>query len=143
MPSYRKKSKSKQTKSKLKTVKPKKKALRGKQAVKPSPPKKRVKKKGAQRKTSSKASAARNEGVRSSWSRQSPASGGGQSEDLQGVHQTEQADSESVAELAEEGNLFEAGAVAGVEEADSADEREVHTHELPEDDVPEEYLDKD
>ena len=36
-----------------------------------------------------------------------------------------------------------AGAVAGVEEADNADEREVRTHELPEDDVPEEYLDKD
>jgi len=43
----------------------------------------------------------------------------------------------------EEGNLFEAGAVAGVEDADNADEREVHTREVPEDDVPEEYRDKD
>ena len=42
-----------------------------------------------------------------------------------------------------EGNLFEAGAVAGVQEADDAGERELHTHELPEDDVPEEYQDKD
>ena len=61
--------------------------------------------------------------------------------DFQGVSRTEQADSESVDELVEEGNTFEAGAVSGVEEADNEDEREVHTRELPEDDVPEEYLD--
>jgi hypothetical protein len=30
-----------------------------------------------------------------------------------------------------------------VEEADDNEEREVHTHEFPEDDVPEEYLDDD
>lgn len=54
-----------------------------------------------------------------------------------------QADSESVDELVEEGNVFEAGAVAGVEEADDQDTREVHTHEVPEDDVPDEYLDRD
>jgi hypothetical protein len=64
-------------------------------------------------------------------------------EDFEGLSRAPEADSESVAELVEEGNLFEAGAVAGVEEADNADEREVHTHEVPEDDVPEEYLDKD
>ena len=64
-----------------------------------------------------------------------------QSGDLQGLSRAQQADSESVDELVEEGNLFEAGAVAGVEEADNADEREVHTREMPEDDVPEEYLD--
>jgi hypothetical protein len=45
--------------------------------------------------------------------------------------------------LVEEGNAFEADAVAGVEAADDADEQEVRTHEVPEDDVPEEYLDKD
>lgn len=66
-----------------------------------------------------------------------------QSADLQGLSRAEEADSESVDELVGEGNLFEAGAVAGVEEADTSDEREVHTHEVPEDDVPEEYLDKD
>ena len=65
-----------------------------------------------------------------------------QPEDLQGLSRVEQADSESVDELAGEGNVFEAGAVAGVEEADSADEKEVHTREVPEDDVPEEYLDE-
>lgn len=68
---------------------------------------------------------------------------GGESGDLQGLSRREQADSESVDELIEEGNAFEADAVAGVEEADDSEEREVHTHEVPEDDVPEEYLDKD
>jgi hypothetical protein len=68
---------------------------------------------------------------------------GRQAGDMQNLSRAEQADSESVDELVEEGNVFEAGAVAGVEEADNEDEREVHTHEVPEDDVPEEYLDKD
>lgn len=66
-----------------------------------------------------------------------------QSGDLQGLSNVERADSESVDELLEEGNAFEADVVAGVEEADNADGREVHTHEVPEDDVPEEYLDKE
>jgi hypothetical protein len=65
------------------------------------------------------------------------------SEDFEGASRAQQTDSESVDGLVEEGNLFEAGAVAGVQEADAADEREVHTRELPEDEVPEEYLDKD
>ena len=65
------------------------------------------------------------------------------SEDFEGLSLAEDVDSQSVDELAEEGNVFEAGVVAGVEEADDSDEREVHTHEVPEDDVPEEYLDKD
>jgi len=68
---------------------------------------------------------------------------GGQSGDLQGLSDAEGANSESVDELLEEGNSFEAGAVAGVEEADNEDEREVHTHEVSEDDVPDEYLEKD
>jgi hypothetical protein len=63
--------------------------------------------------------------------------------DSQGLSNVEQADSESVRELVDEGNTFEAGAVMGIEEAEDADQREVHTRELPEDDVPEEYLDKD
>lgn len=63
--------------------------------------------------------------------------------DSEGLSRAERADSESVDELVEEGNVFEAGAVAGVEEADDLEPREVHTHEVPEDDVPEEYLDKD
>ena len=67
----------------------------------------------------------------------------GQSGDLQGLSDIENADSESVDELIEEGNAFEADAVMGVERADDSDEKEVRTHEVPEDDVPEEYLDKD
>ena len=67
---------------------------------------------------------------------------GGQSGDLQGLSNIEGADSESVDELLEEGNAFEADVVTGVEDAGGADEREVRTHEVPEDDVPEEYLDK-
>ncbi|MGB2669536.1 MAG: hypothetical protein WA621_10575 [Candidatus Acidiferrum sp.] len=68
---------------------------------------------------------------------------GGQSGDLQGLSNRGGADSESVDELLEEGNAFEAEAVKGVEDAPDADEGEVHTHEVPEDDVPEEYLEKD
>ena len=63
--------------------------------------------------------------------------------DSQGLSDVERADSESVGELIEEGNTFEAGVVRGVEQAEDADEREVRTREVPEDDVPEEYLDKD
>jgi RNA polymerase primary sigma factor len=66
-----------------------------------------------------------------------------QSGDLQGLSRHESADSESVDELIEEGNAFEADVVAGVERADDADEQEVRTHEVPEDDVPGEYLDKE
>ena len=67
----------------------------------------------------------------------------GQSGDLQGLSNTASADSESVDELIEEGNAFEAEVVSGVEAADRGDEEEVHTHEVPEDDVPDEYLDKE
>lgn len=72
-----------------------------------------------------------------------PAPAPGQSGDLQGLSRREGADSESVDELLEEGNAFEADVVKGVQDADDADEKEVHTHEVPEDDVPGEYLDKD
>ena len=66
-----------------------------------------------------------------------------QAGDLQGLSNAETVDSESVGELVEEGNAFEADIVAGVEDAGRHDEREVRTHEVPEDDVPDEYLDKD
>jgi hypothetical protein len=68
---------------------------------------------------------------------------GRQSGDLQALSNVEGADSESVDELLEEGNTLEAGVVTGVEAADNADESEVRTHEVPEDDVPGEYLDKE
>lgn len=78
-----------------------------------------------------------------SRARQGRGFSGAQSGDLQGISRAEEADSESVDELLEEGNPFEAEVVTGVESADEADEKEVHTHEVPEDDVPDEYLDKD
>src|SRR5438132_212502 len=68
---------------------------------------------------------------------------GRQSGDLQGLSSVEGAESESVDELLEEGNAFEADVVKGVEDAENANEKEVRTHEVPEDDVPGEYLDKE
>ena len=69
---------------------------------------------------------------------------GEQSGDLQGLSNVEAADSESVQELLEEGNAFEAEVVQGVEDAgDRSGTGEVRTHEVPEDDVPGEYLDKE
>lgn len=146
MPSKRKKSK--QIKSKISPSKRLKRASRG---AKSTSQKKTVKnKQSAKKKASSKASpvlrkknpASRAKGSQPSWDGEREASSrqSGESERLSRV---EQADSESVDELVEEGNVFEAGAVAGVEEADDQDTREVHTHEVPEDDVPDEYLDKD
>jgi hypothetical protein len=64
---------------------------------------------------------------------------GGQSGDLQGLSNRAGADSESVDELLEEGNAFEAEVVKGVEDVPDADEGEIVTHEVPEDDVPGEY----
>ena len=81
----------------------------------------------------------------SRWDEQSSGvqSSGEQSGDLQGLSDVEGADSESVDELLEEGNAFEAGVVSGVESAGEREGREVHTREVPEDDVPGEYLDED
>lgn len=68
---------------------------------------------------------------------------GGQSGDTEGLSRAELADSESVEELLEEGQAFEAGIIEGVENAPDADRGEVRTREVPEDDVPQEYLDED
>lgn len=66
----------------------------------------------------------------------------GQSGDLQGLDGTATADSESVQELLEEGQYFEAEAVSGVENAPEPDQGEVRTKQVPEDDVPPEYLER-
>ena len=71
------------------------------------------------------------------------ANSGGQSGDLQGLSNSAGADSESVDELLEEGNAFEAEVVEGVENVPDADQGEIKTREVQEDDVPDEYLDKD
>jgi hypothetical protein len=70
-------------------------------------------------------------------------SSGLQSGDLQGLSNVESVDSESVDELLEEGNAFEAGIVSGVESSREREGKEVRTHEVPEDDVPSEYLDEE
>jgi hypothetical protein len=68
---------------------------------------------------------------------------GGQSGDTQGIHARPAGDSESVEELLEEGQSYEAEIVDGVENAPEPDQGEVRTHEVQEDDVPEEYREKD
>ena len=65
----------------------------------------------------------------------------GQAGDLQGLSNRPTANSESVEELLQEGNALEAEAIQGVENALDADQGEVETHELPEDDPLD--LDKD
>jgi hypothetical protein len=60
----------------------------------------------------------------------------GQSGDLQGLSRTIDVDSESVEELVEEGQAFEADAISGVENAPDADQGEVRVHERPEDELP-------
>ncbi len=144
MPFKRKKAK-KKTKSNTVATKLAKKALRKKQA---KTPKRTVKRKQSSKMTPSKVSPSRKRTTRARREQRLETSGEGavsvrQSADLEGLSRVEQADSESVDELVEEGNIFEAGAVAGVEEADDQDTREVHTHEVSEDDVPDEYLEKD
>ena len=67
----------------------------------------------------------------------------GQSGDTQGLSEDAEAGPESVEELTEEGQYFEADAISGVEDAPDADVSEVHTREVPEDDVPPEYLEND
>ena len=66
-----------------------------------------------------------------------------QSGDLEGLSNVESADSESVDELLEEGNAFEAGVLSGVEDSRGREGKEVRTREVPEDDVPGEYLDEE
>ncbi len=67
----------------------------------------------------------------------------GQSGDTQGLSDIAEAGPESVEELLEEGQSFEAEAIGGVEDAPDPDVAEVHTKQVPEDDVPSEYLNQD
>lgn len=67
----------------------------------------------------------------------------GQSGDIQGLSDIEEADSESVEELVEEGQAVEAAAIAGVQNAPDADVAEVTTRQVPEDDVPLEYRERE
>jgi hypothetical protein len=67
----------------------------------------------------------------------------GQSGDTQGLSDIEDVDSESVRELLEEGQSFEAEAIMAIENAPDPDVSEVHTRQVREDDVPPEYLERD
>jgi len=67
----------------------------------------------------------------------------GQSGDLQGLSRDDTVDSESVEELVEEGQYFEAEVVNAVENVPNADQGEVKTHEVPGDDIPQEYLNEE
>jgi hypothetical protein len=156
----KKQTKSKRTAGNKRT--PMKKTAKKKLAVKRKTPKKELAEKAAQKKAAIKTKADKKTiGVKTATALKkqfraksqsvdtgafSPKGAGArsvQSGDLQGLSNVQGADSESVDELLEEGNAFEADVVKGVEDAGGADEREVRTHEVPEDDVPEEYLDKE
>ena len=65
----------------------------------------------------------------------------GQAGDTMGLSRSEVEGPESVEELLEEGQAFEAGIISGVEDAPNADQGGVRTRQVPEDDVPQEYLD--
>ncbi len=66
-----------------------------------------------------------------------------QSGDLQGLADAPGADSESVRELVEEGQAYEASVVDSIENVPPADDGGVKTKQVPEDDVPSEYLERD
>jgi hypothetical protein len=140
------------TKKKVrKKTAPKKKTSKKKALKKKAPTKKPVRKKKSIRAESSvrrntAAPAGRTSEVNSGMFRQGRRglgpNSGGQSGDIQALPRDEDVDSESVEELAEEGQAFEAEVVSGVENAPDADQGEVRTHEVPEDDVPDEYRGK-
>jgi hypothetical protein len=67
----------------------------------------------------------------------------GQAGDTQGIAAGADVDSESVEELLEEGQSFEAEVIDGVENAPEPDQGRVRTREVSEDDVPEEYREQD
>jgi hypothetical protein len=115
-------------------------------AKKASPKKATAKKKALAKTTGGNTESGINKKRRKSQQRVSSAysreTSGLQSGDVQGLSNVESADSESVDELLEEGNAFEAGVVSGVEDSRNREGKEVRTREVPEDDVPGEYLDE-
>jgi hypothetical protein len=122
-------------------VKKSAKKIAEKRVLKKSVPKKAAKKKSVSKKQSGRATVI--PGMVAPSRQGLGARSGGQAGDLQGLSRYEEANSESVEELIEEGNSLEADAVKGVEDAGDDEEGEVHTHEVPEDDVPGEYLDEE
>jgi len=145
------------SKKKMKRSSPKKPSVKkrtkaGKSSKKPAAKKLSRRKAPAKKKTVTRKTAVANKNVRPAKSSETSqpflrdprrSRLGEASGDSQGLSRRESADSESVDELLDEGNAFEASVVQGVEEAGDDAEREVRTHEVSEDDVPEEYLDSD
>jgi hypothetical protein len=124
---------------------PKKKALKRKAAKKPVRKKKSIRAESSVRRNipgPARRTSEVNSGMFRQGRRGLGPNAGGQSGDIQGLPRGEDVDSESVEELAEEGQSFEAEVVSGVENARDADQGEVRTHEVPEDDVPDEYRGK-
>jgi hypothetical protein len=150
-----KKSKKKSTGSKksARTKSPAKPTARKRKTAKKLAKAKTVSKKAAKKKALAKTPAKKTQSVAGTTSRNqsprprssafSPETSGLESGDLQGLSNVESVDSESVDELLEEGNAFEAGVVAGVEDSRAREGKEVRTREVPEDDVPGEYLDEE
>ena len=62
--------------------------------------------------------------------------------DLQGISVTEDVDSESAAELLDEGQGIEAGIISGVEDAPNADQAEMKPRKVPTDFVTGKYKDR-
>ena len=126
----------------------KKPARKKKSAKKPAPAKKKLilkKRSAPQKQATRRKKPARRAPAEVSNSIVSPSGrglgpgAGGQSGDNQGLSRRESADSESVEELSEEGQEYEAEVISGVENARDPDRGEVRTREVPEDDVPSEY----
>jgi hypothetical protein len=67
----------------------------------------------------------------------------GQSGDLQGLSGSEESDNESVMELVEEGQFYEASVVDGVENAPGPEDGPLRPRRRSEDDLPPEYADQD
>src|SRR6202167_6816038 len=126
--SAKKKTTRKAKKTAHKKVTPTKAKKRSRKLTKEKPAPKGQKKKGVAAKKQPRRKSARLSTVE--FPPDSPESlSGEQSGDLQGLSRLEAADSESVEELIEEGNAFEADVVAGVESAEDSDEKEARTHE--------------
>jgi hypothetical protein len=142
------------TKKKAKKTKIKKTAKAAKPAKKKNPKKTAAKKAATPKKKLVRKAAAKARPIRTRGKREIAASvefepkglgarSAGQSGDLQGLSNRASADSESVDELLEEGNAFEAGVIKGIQDVPDADEGEIITHEVLEDDVPGEYDDEE
>ena len=142
----KKKIRTKSTSSKKSEVRMSQQPVQKRLAKRKTVPDKTVAREEASAKTSSAKAVyktRRNEGQQPSSLEPSREVSGLQSGDLEGLSNVESADSESVDELLEEGNAFEAGVVWGVEDSREREGKEVRTREVPEDDVPGEYLDEE